>query len=72
MSADIPKKSISGNFLACHRMPSPKHGATHFIEINYKTAVGIDEANAKILKTEIEEMKSKIEAGPDKSSRSRK
>lgn len=72
MYAEIPKKGISGNFLSCNRMPEPKHGATHFIEINYSTAVGLDDANTKILKTEIADMKAKMEESSKSSSRSRK
>lgn len=60
MFADIPSKGISGNFINCHRMPKPKNGATHFIEVDYKTAVGLDDANATILKEAIAEIKSKI------------
>ncbi len=69
MYAEIPSKGISGNFLSCNRMPAPKHGATHFIEINYKIAVGLDDANTKILKSEIAEMKTKMEGNADSSSR---
>ena len=57
MSAEIPSKGISGNFINCYRMPKPKNGATHFIEIDYKTAVGLDDANTAILKGAIAEMK---------------
>lgn len=72
MSADIPSKGISGNFINCHRMPVPKNGATHFIEIDYKTAVGLDDANTKILKKEIAEFKLKISETADSSSRLRR
>jgi hypothetical protein len=72
MYADIPTKGINGYFLSCNRMPDPKHGATHFIEINYKTAVGFDDANTKILKHEIAEMKAKMEESAKTASRSRK
>ena len=72
MHAEIPKKGIGGNFLSCNRMPEPKHGATHFIEINYNTAVGLDDANTKILKDEIAAMREKMEAAPKSTSRSRK
>jgi hypothetical protein len=58
MFAEIPSKGISGTFINCHRMPKPKHGATYFIEIDYKTAVGLDDANAAILKEAIAEIKS--------------
>jgi hypothetical protein len=71
MSADIPTKGLSGNFMGCYRMPTPKNGATHFIEIDYKTAVGLDDANTKILKSEIAEFKSKISVSGD-STRSRR
>lgn len=72
MSADIPSKGISGNFINCHRMPAPKNGATHFIEIDYKTAVGLDDANTKILKTKIAEFKLKMSDTADSSSRLRR
>ena len=72
MSADIPSKGISGNFMSCHRMPTPKNGATHFIEIDYKTAVGLDDANTKILKSEIAEFKSKVSGSADSTTRSRR
>ena len=72
MFADIPTKSISGNFIACRRMPAPRNGATHFIEIDYKTAVGLDEANATILKKTIAEQNAMLSASTETLSRSRK
>ena len=71
MYAEIPKKGIGGDFLSCNRMPEPKHGATHFIEINHTTAVGLDDANTQLLKAEIAAMKEKMEASA-KRERSRK